>query len=217
MSRSFNGSSQYGHNSFTMGTTPLTLCAWVYPESVTGSGKAVMGFFGNQNVYQMFGLSTALGKWYCASRAAGTEYYAASTTSPANTTWTHVCAVFASTASRIIYVNGANEGSNSSNVTVSPSRFSVAVRTDGAVPAASPNYFTGQMAEVCAFDAGLSASQVAELAAGLSPLQVSPGNLRVYLPLFGEQSPEINWRGTGLTLVGSPPVGSTAPRTFRSQ
>ena len=123
----------------------------------------------------------------------------------------------ATTSSRVVYVNGASEGSDTNNVTVSPSRFSVAVRTDGAVPAAYPSYFTGQLAEVCAFNVGLSASQVAELAAGLSPLQVAPGNLRLYMPLFGEQSPEINWRGTGLTLVGSPPVGSTAPRTFRSQ
>lgn len=217
MSRSFDGSTQYGYNSFTMGTTPLTLCAWVYPTSITGSGKCLLGFFGSQNSYQMVGLSTALGKWYCASRAGGTEYYAASTTAPANTTWTHVAAVFATTGSRVIYVNGVNEGSNTNNVTVSPSRFSIAVRTDGAVPAVSPSYFTGQLAEVCAFDVGLSASQVAELAAGLNPLQVTRRNLRLYMPLFGEQSPEINWRGTALTLEGTPPSGSTGPRVFRSQ
>lgn len=215
MSRSFDGSTQYAHNSFTMGTTPLTLCAWVKASSVTGGGKCIVALCGNTFHYQLIGLSTALGKWYCASRGGGSEAYAASTTAPTTSAWVHLAATFSSAYSRAIYVNGASEGTNSTSATVSPLRFSIAARTDGGVPGATPSFFAGQIAEVCAFDAALSAGQIASLAAGASPLVVARGSLRLYAPLTGEASPELNWRGTGFTLVGAPTKGAEAPRIYR--
>jgi hypothetical protein len=215
MSRHFNGSSQYGVAAYSIGATPLTLCAWVKAGTTAGGGKCLVALCGTTAFhYQLLGLSTALGKWYCASRAGGSELYVASTTAPTTSAWVHLAAVFPSAATREIFVNGVSEGSGSGAATVSPARFSIAVRTDGGIPAASPSYYEGDLADVCAFDVALSARQVASLAAGASPLMVARGNLRMYAPLWGEASTEPNFRGVGFTLTGSPTKGASRPRVF---
>lgn len=215
MSRDFNGTSQYGTlDPFSAASTPCSLSAWVKASSTSGSAKAMLAICGDVSHYHLIGLSTSLNKWYCASRAGGSEAYAASATAPSITDWVHVCAVFASATSRVIYVNGANEGNNSTSASPTLSRLAVGIRSDGATPSATPAYFSGQLAEVAVYNAALEAGHVLSLAAGASPLVVAPSALVFYSRLAGESSPEANLRGGSVSLVGTPAKGASHPRIY---
>lgn len=217
MSRDFNGSSQFAYLASAPAASPLTLAAWVRPDSVSGLSKTIVAVCGAASHYQLLGLSVGLGKWYCASRQGATEYYAAGTTAVATGGWVHVAAVFASSTSRAIFVNGASEGSNSTSVSPTLTSTSVAARTDGAVPGGSPSYFDGQIAHAAVWPIALTSGQVASLAAGQSPLTVSATSPWLYVPLAGETFPEKNFSGLALTLypVGSEPAkGANDPRLY---
>lgn len=215
MSRDFNGTSQYGNiASFSLTASPCTLAAWVKTTSTSGSAKSILAVCGAGFHYHLIGQSTALGKWYCASRAGGSEAYAAGTTAPTTSDWVHVCAVFASSTSRVLYVNGVNEGSSATSVAPTLSNLAIGIRSDGATPSATPSWFTGQIAEAAVYSAALDAGQVASLAAGASPTIVAPASLAFYSRLLGEASPEPNLRGTALSLTASPAKGASHPRIY---
>lgn len=215
MSRSFVGSNQYGSlSTFTFTATPCTIAAWVKTDSTGGSAKTVVALGGNLSHYHLVGQSTALGKWYIASRAGGTERYAASTTVPSTSAWVHICGVFGSTTSRVIYINGVSEGSDANFANPTVTKLGVGVRVDGAIPASTPGYLTGQIRDAVVWGVALSAAQVASLAKGASPLIVAPASLAFFCPLVGEASPEPNVRGPGVTLTGTPPKGAADPALF---
>lgn len=214
MSRDFNGSSQYGSLTLTFTATPCTIAAWVKTASSSGSGKTIVALGGNAFHYHLIGQSTALGKWYVGSRDGGSERYAASTTTPSTSVWVHVCGVFGSTTSRIIYINGASEGSDANSVNPTVTKLGVGVRVDGAIPAATPGYFTGQVRDAAVWGVALSAAQIASLAKGANPLIVAPASLAFFTPLVGEASPEPNMRGISLTLAGTAPRGASDPALF---
>ncbi len=215
MSRDFNGSSQYGEiASFSLTASPCTLAAWVKSASTSGSGKSILAVCGAGFHYHLIGQSIALGKWYCASRAGGSEAYAAGTTAPTTSDWVHVCGVFASSTSRVLYVNGVNEGSNATSTAPTLSKLAIGIRSDGATPAATPSWFTGQIAEAAIYSAALDAAQVASLAAGASPIIVAPASLVFYCRLLGEASPEPNLLGAAVSLTGSPAKGASHPRIY---
>ena len=215
MSRDFNGSSQYGEiASFSLTASPCTLAAWVKSASTSGSGKSILAVCGAGFHYHLIGQSTALGKWYCASRAGGSEAYAAGTTAPTTSDWVHVCGVFGSSTSRVLYVNGVNEGSNATSVAPTLSKLALGIRSDGATPSSQPSWFTGQIAEAAIYSAALDAAQVASLAAGASPIIVAPASLVFYCRLLGEASPEPNLRGAAVSLTGSPAKGASHPRIY---
>lgn len=164
--------------------------------------------------YHLIGLSVSLNRWYCASRAGGSERYAAGTTVPATSTWVHVAGVFTSSTARAVFVNGTSEGSDSNSVSPTLSKLTVAVRGDGAIPGATPGYFTGSLAHVAVWNAALAAAQIAELARGASPLVVAPSSLVWHAPLWGEASPEVATAGSALSLTGSPSAGTVHPPVF---
>lgn len=217
MSRDFNGTTQFAQLAAAPAATPLTLAAWVRADSAAGSGKALVCVCGAAFHYQLLGLSTALGKWYCGSRAGGSEYYAASTTAVSTGVWVHVAAVFASATSRAVFVNGVSEGSNATSTTPTLTRTAIASRNDGAVPGSFPSYFDGQMAHVAIWGAALTAAQIAGLAAGMSPLVVSSTAPWLYAPFRGESFPEVNFSGTAVTLSptsSEAAKGTSDPRLY---
>lgn len=216
MSRSFNGSSTGLYlSSFTTNASPVTMALWVKLTTTGGSGGLVaMQISGNQLVCHYLAYSRGLNVWYCTSRNGGSENNALSTTA-ATTNWTHVAAVYASSTSRKIFVNGVEEGSNTTSVAPALNRMSLAFRTDGAVPSLSGGaYFDGLLAHAAIWAAALSAAQIASLASGASPLLVAPETLSFYAPLGGVVSAEPNLRGPALSVYGSPTAGSSDPRIY---
>ena len=114
-------------------------------------------------------------------RAASTNFAAASSDTGNITggVWFHACGVWASSTSRIVYLNG----SAGTEDTTSKS-FSVNSLYIGRRNAASPDrYVNGKLAEAAVWSAALTAPEVASLAKGYAPSMVRPGSLAFYLPM----------------------------------
>jgi hypothetical protein len=160
--------------------TPQTLVVWVRPSVTNGSGKTLLTTTGAANHYQLAGISVGLNRWYVASRAGGSESYAASLTPPALNQWTHIAAVFASGTSRVIYVNGVPEGTNATSVSPTLTAMSLGIRCDGGFPnSGSPSIFEGDLALAAIYNVALTTSEIEQLAGGGSPAKaVHPTKIR---------------------------------------
>jgi hypothetical protein len=72
---------------------------------------------------------------------------------------------------------------------------------------------SGRVAEGVIYGVALSDAEVAQLATGVSPLLVRPGDILNYYPLIGRASPEIDLvGGNNLTVTGAAAGAHTAMR-----
>lgn len=126
-------------------------------------------------------------------------------------TWFNVCAVFTSTTSRAIWLNGTQLATNGDSAT--PTGIdSVCLGTfiDPATGLPDNNESTnGQLADAAAWNAALGAAEIASLN-NYSPAMIRPASLRFYAPLIREI---IDVRGTPLTTVNAP-VAFPHPRVI---
>jgi hypothetical protein len=110
--------------------------------------------------------------------------------------------VFASTTDRRIYLNGANKGTNATNI-AAPIVTNTAI---GAYKYTTIYYddFDGYLAEAAMWIVALTDDDAVVLAAGYSPLLVRPEALAAYWPIIGRTNPEIDLvGGIGLTVTGA--------------
>ena len=155
----------------------ITLAAWVRPDNRhTG---VIMGADDGSTNNERFSIWTRSG--YFDLRYLGSYIETGSTVySNSNTTWFHVAGVF-EYDNRILYVNGASEATNTANTSLDMSgadNFYIGRDRTG-------KYWEGAIAEAAAYSVSLSASEIASLAAGVSPLLVNPDALIGYWPLGG--------------------------------
>lgn len=136
------------------------------------------------------------------AKEGGTDAIVNSTAGYTVDVWAHACAVFASSTSRTIYLNGGNSATD----TTSAAPASIARTAIGCLGRPTPVvFFSGDVAEAALYNAALTAAEAAMLALGVSPLLVRTGALVGYWPLLGRFSPEIDLRGgNGLTLTNTP-------------
>ena len=151
-----SASSEYAEIDSTLSITayPFTIEAWVKTTSTSGTiGAFVVSSSGNQ----MFGLRMDA-SGYAYNYGRNTSGKLATSTTLVNTgAWFHVAAVFASATSRIIYVNGVDEDSDTASVLLpAVNRFSI-----GRMGDSSPgDYFNGTIDEVAVYDTALSATRL---------------------------------------------------------
>jgi hypothetical protein len=122
--------------------------------------------------------------------------------------WCHAAGVFASSTSRIAYINGGNSGSNATPT--ASSSWDTLLLGGRYVTSAIGFWFDGNIAEAAVWNVALTADEIAQLASGHCPLFVRPQALVHYVPGFGRAGAsggEEDWVG-GLTLtqVNSPTV-----------
>lgn len=122
-------------------------------------------------------------------------------------TWHLAVGVVTSATSRTVYIDGGSSASGSTSVNPSADIDRVAIGNRGGT---DNEYFTGDIAEAFIYSGGLSASELASLAGGLSPLSVNVANLVFYAPLYGDDSPEPDLIG-GLNLTVSGATKSAHP------
>jgi len=217
MARSFTTTSSqylsYGASVLgASGTPPYTIALWFKPTSGTaGRSLVAMADTAVTNVYTALSYDDLANTFLAATRGSGGLNYATKAV-PAEAVWVHGCGVFASTSSRIAYVNGVAGTENTVTTTMSGldnTTIGALVRTSVA------GYMDGSMAEVAVWSAALSGAEVAALADGVSPLMVRPGELLSYWPLMGRTSPEIDLiGGAHMTLNGSPPQDAHPPMRY---
>lgn len=212
----------YTPNNYTTGSSsvsavPMTLACWFYPESdaATGTMLSVTYYNGGDHLRLQAAGDVAGDPIRAASyRTAGTERVADTTAGYTVGAWQHAAAVFASTSSRSVYLNGANKGTNTDSSPVLTNFNTVstgASRISGSVS----SYYTGRIAEAALWNVALTDAEIALLALGYSPLLVRPASLQSYWPLMGRTSPEIDLvAALGQTLTSAPAVADH-PRVLR--
>lgn len=187
--------------------TPLTLACWFRPDNVTT-------YYTLMNVqtrptpfldsYHVLGINGAAGgDPVIAETAFSGTYVSASTSSgySANT-WQHACAVFASSTSRSVYLNGGSKGTDTSSCTPNTANYTQL----GGFSSSSTNFdsLAGRIAEAGIWAAALTDAEVLALARGFSPLLIRPDALVNYWPLIGRASPEPDLiGGLPLTITGT--------------
>lgn len=191
MAYDFNGTSQT-ITAASAGVTaePLTIAAWFYPTRNTARTVIVSlaDTFGNNAGLQMFYAlvedGTVAGDPIAATKQDGnvTAADAFSTTGFSTNSWHHGCAVFTSTTSRTIYLNG---GSSATNTTTVNTNASTVDKTAIACLGRSTNvaFFQGRVAEVGIWNVALNAEEAASLAKGITCDKVRPNALVFYAPL----------------------------------
>lgn len=211
MSRDFNGTTQYLSGSAVLTATPLTMACWFLANNATATYALMsLGVAGSAN--HRFSLYTAGAvagdPIRVITQTTGTSF-ADSTTGYSANIWQHACGVFASATDRRAYVNGGSEGTNATSRIPAGINSSYLAAQHGASPVV---LFSGRIAEAAIWDVALSASEIAALARGVSPLRIRPGNLKAYWPLYGVGSPEPDYiGGFHMTLNNAPTQADHAP------
>ncbi len=188
MAYEFNGSNQYISAASALGgALPLSLALLFKPTRDTDNEclfSIASSVSVNSYVYINYNGSIAGDPIRAQHRdTALVEGIATSTAAPSVGAWNHACAVFAGGSSRTIYLNGGNSGNNTTSVgTVSVNQLSI-----GNLNRTSPIlHFSGGIAEVGAWNAALTAAEIASLAAGMTCDKVRPQSLVFYAPLVRE-------------------------------
>lgn len=128
--------------------------------------------------------------------------------------WYATTAVFASAASRSIYVDGVGKVTDTTNAPGSIANLGQ-VNVGAYVGLAVSNYLDGAIADVAIWDVALDDDEVAALGKGVSPLLIRPQNLKAYWPLFGVADPEPGrWKDTLTLTLFNAPTKADHPRSF---
>jgi len=202
MAYSFNGSNQYLRRGDTCGVTaaPCSMAIWFRATGTISSYATPIGFGGNASaeILNVSAHHTDLKlRWYSTSGA-----YAQTSAGFSMNVWNHVLGVEAANDSRAIYLNGANKGTNSTNMNPWPELEATALGRGEP----GQNYWPGELAWGAIWNAALTDADAAALAKGWHPTLIKPQNLVAFWPLGGldPQDPKDGWGGYDLTAYNSP-------------
>jgi hypothetical protein len=93
----------------------------------------------------------------------------------------HAAAVFSSSSSRKIYLNGANDAESTTSIATSGlNQISIGARFFNSYG----NFLAGNAAEAAIWNAALTDAEVASLAKGFKPTRIRPQSLVFYAPLI---------------------------------
>lgn len=205
MARSFNGTTQYLSNAGAVLTAPpITMACWFKSTSDSAAQTLIsLGVAGSQdNRFTLQVSGNVAGDPIRALTRDTGNGIATSSTGYATNVWQHACAVFASSTDRRAYVNGGSEGTNTTSRT--PSGVS-STYLGAQQDVSATNFIVGVVAEAAIWNVALNTSEIAALAAGVSPLRIRSGNLKAYWPVYGVGSPEPDYvGGFSATLNAAP-------------
>ena len=195
---SFNGS-RYGYRATTptISTYPFTVSARVKPDRVTGVQWVVMRSRSTSTTIY-YGIQLNAAKPSLVARNS-TAFTTDGTTTLTVGKRYHIVWVFASNTSRTLYVNGVQEATTGTRVTLNTTspRWSVGSYGGSTIN----NYLSGNVDEVRIYNRALSASEISWLymqIPNFDPLITSTGTPTLY----GEYTPKIRLTGTTLTISG---------------
>jgi hypothetical protein len=217
-----DGSSEYLQHVYPIvDTPPFSFSGWFRTDDLT-TGQVIVAAADtatNDNRYMLQFWGTQAGdpvRAFAQSSSPAVAASAVSTTGVSVNTWHHACAVFTSTSSRTIYLDG---GSSATDLTSCvpvyyPDNISVG-RTADSTPG---GYFSGRIADVGVWaDAALTAEEAAVMASGYSAGFVRPESLTYWYPLFNT-SDLISYGRTSnaLTAYNTPTTADGPPIVYPS-
>jgi hypothetical protein len=218
MSRSFNGTDQWLSRNDRLGFSayPLSMFGWIKATSVSGSNKAVCGFYEDGGSFANL-VKIAVKTDRAVELALFDGSYKTATTTNLVTlnAWQTVAGVFASSASRSVYVNGGGKVTDTTATSLSfaaLNRFALGAFVMGA----PTEYFAGLMGFVGVWNVALSDANVTALHGGALPSSIAGlvGFYRLKTPGIVTEPDDAN--DYDLDVNGAvfstddPPVGSPA-------
>lgn len=200
MARSNTGSSSnYFSCAFSSASVPISIALWFNVAGTSTEYDVVCVSTSGTNNHLLALNDLASGKVSVETTDNGGSTGTSSSTTFTANTWNHAAGVFASTTSRIAYLNGIAGTADTTNKSIA----ALASARIGASPG-GPLPINGSMAEVAIWNIALTATDVRLLASGVSPLIVRPDSLLAYWPMTGlnyASEPDI-LGGHPLTMTG---------------
>lgn len=155
-----------GNTDISGANQPISLCGWVYLESLTGSDMDIIAkynYSGGQAQYLLL-VNEDSGSYYPAivlnasGYAGGTSGIASGTTNMTTSTWYHVCGTYDDVNLKI-YLNGVLEATTAYSAGIYPGnqQFRIGGRSAG------DSYFDGLIDDVLVVNYALTANQVDEI------------------------------------------------------
>ena len=207
MSRSFNGSSDFlGRDDAVVTAAPFTVAGWV---NFTGAGTSTVFNISdsatNGEVFRvtLLQIGGSDSRFVAVTSSAGSTGTAQSTLNvfASTNTWFHVAAVYASNISRTIYVDGANNATDTTDLTP----IALGINRTRVASRLAASFFPGLIGVLGVWTLALSGAEVATLAGGALPPTVQGASLNNYWPLCGVTSPEpdLGTANQALTVDGA--------------
>jgi hypothetical protein len=201
------GAGSYLDGGATVTTTPLTMAAWIFRlrTSLGGTNDTIIGVHNTASATlrdcHLLQLATQAGGIAATTGAASASAQATGPWNISHSRWTHVAGVWASATSRIVYIDGVAGTANATSRAPSGIN-STTIGCEHASTIGLP--WGGGIAQVGIWNAALTQSDLALLAAGASPRYIKTANLVAYYPLTAQIPPGIDLSGDGnkLALVG---------------
>jgi len=160
---------------------PLTMSGWCNPVAINDH-DAIMSIGNDEGTYAVASLNLRSTGYATAEVLSRTSNALATSASQYSADeWQHFCAVFTSSTSRIVYIDGVagTEVTTSANVNGNNAkRLSI-----GEYATTWNRELNGHLADLALWNVALSASEVAILAKAYTAIQVRPESLVSYYPL----------------------------------
>lgn len=214
MARDLNGSSHYLSRNAALATTvPFTFACWINPDATSDEVVFSLGISSDTSEYSSLMIRNADAKLLAASIDAGSASTASNVSTNAVSTgvWSHVGGVWtnfnngAGTGIRA-YLNGA-VGSSVGVQNATPEGTYNQTAVGALWRTTASGFFDGRIADAAFWNVGLTADEMASLAAGASPLSIRPQSLVAYWPLLARATDEEDWVG-GNTLTNNSAAAS---------
>jgi hypothetical protein len=178
MSRLFTGGRL--QTAFSTTDEPFTIAAWAKRSITDGAGELLVTIAADidqNNNRHSLGISPGENVG-AASRSTSTAEAVSPGAITDADTWHHLAGVWTGNALRRAFLDGTGGANNTTARTITGTALVMGVSPDGF---SAP--FSGRLAHVAVWFSALSEGDLALLAAGANPLEVSPGTLVEYWPL----------------------------------
>lgn len=209
MSRTFNNTTadNLQRSSSLITAAPVTISAWVNLAAVGAVVRSIVNIRNSTSGLNLngFGLDMSASETINARTGDGASGASLSVTAGALTagSWAHVGGVYASSTSRVAWLNGTAATANTtSRVPSGIDSIQIGVQSHSSGTLAQP--WRGEIAEVGVWSAALDTAEMTALSKGASPLTVRPQSLVYYWAIVGRDSPEIDYISAGdMTVAGT--------------
>jgi len=206
MAYSYNGSNQYHGRGDTCGLSdyPLSVGLW-FNNPLTQSYSYCFSLIrtASPSLHQFNLVVRSSGEFRAYSRDGGGASFAAASATANADTWHHGLAVFVGTHDRRCYLDGGNQGTNSTYRDPWEGGY---LDATWLARGYGGQYSNSKLAWAGLWDAALDDADAAALGKGWHPTLIKPQNLVAFWPLGGldPQDPKDRWGGYDLTAYNAP-------------
>lgn len=209
-----------GSTTVPVATYPCTIAAWYKPSNNTSNHSIVyIGSTADARRFLLYRTGTSGGNVVRASSVpdgGGAGADAVGSTAVTDTTrWYHLAAVFESSTSRRVYVDGVLDGTETTAITTTTSLNRYAIGARGAPAPTWGLYASAKIAEVGVWSVALTDDEVGQLSKGANPQWIQRGSLQSYIPLHTGLSPDIDLTGKTIGLTNAPTQSTDHPPVFQ--